>query len=493
MIYADFWLNNKKYIFFIEDNNLKYGYLDDGNIQTTLTKEEIELMDKIIPYITISTDSNSHVALNLINYNNKKFQIIYDRISDLKYFYEIKDNKYHLPEIEDTKYLWRIYNANNYVFYNESSKEELERKTVKTIKTLFYGAVVIITVQLATLGIMQFNIHQKQKELETLQEQIVCNWEDVNSAILSNTNLNEEEKAFILGNQEMVEENRDFINKQIIVDRLEDLDIIYLPDSSKQEQGVTELVLGFYNVATNEITVFGTDCYENCDKDVLSHEVKHVLSNSVLTAGSGINEAINQMMTKEYKHELCGNQFDTYIDLQKATMALAEIIGTEPLKQFYFRGDINYIRESLNEIINDYDKADLLIWNIDCIQIYSGGFEIGLTQEEMLKNKQESANNTYNLLKEYFYEKYQYPLEEDLVMMSYLSDSIFSDKKIDLNGDTTLEKVDPKGYFSSEAINENPNVIWHTSRMLGEEPTKPTISILEEVVIENERNINKER
>ena len=85
-----------------------------------IMKQKKRILDIALDKISISSNRKNHIKLNTIFYNGKKFQKFYDKVSGLIFFYEIINNKYKLPSIDDITYLVGTTNTslNVYVLQN---------------------------------------------------------------------------------------------------------------------------------------------------------------------------------------------------------------------------------------------------------------------------------------------------------------------------------------------------------------------------------------
>ena len=97
-ILATFEFKNKMYVYYTYENmmnmNILYGYFDEnGNIKPVDDNEKI-LMDNMSKNIFISKDSHNHVKLGITRFNGKVFQMMYDKVSGLKFFHQIDDGDF---------------------------------------------------------------------------------------------------------------------------------------------------------------------------------------------------------------------------------------------------------------------------------------------------------------------------------------------------------------------------------------------------------------
>ena len=131
-ILATFKYNGKEYVYYLDYNVIKYGYYDSNkNICNVDNEIEKRILDIALDKISISSNRKNHIKLNTIFYNGKKFQKFYDKVSGLIFFYEIINNKYKLPSIDDITYLMNKFNISSY--YNKFKSINIKIKKSLTI------------------------------------------------------------------------------------------------------------------------------------------------------------------------------------------------------------------------------------------------------------------------------------------------------------------------------------------------------------------------
>ena len=82
-ILLKFKLNDKEYCYYKENDTYKYGYLNEENISTELTQEEIDLIKYVLYKITPSKDIFYY---HDILYNGTNYQIYIDKKTGFKIF-----------------------------------------------------------------------------------------------------------------------------------------------------------------------------------------------------------------------------------------------------------------------------------------------------------------------------------------------------------------------------------------------------------------------
>ena len=200
-------------------------------------------MDKI----SISSNRKNHIKLNTIFYNRKKFQKFYDKVSGLIFFYEIINNKYKLPSIDDITYLMNKFNISSY--YNK-----FKSINIKIKKSLTIGGIAT-TIVVSTSLLFYSKIESKEfdnttivgnnpyfltdEEIEKITEESNDRWyylgdddikdkipyslDKIVESLNRNQNLSDSEKQFILSYKKVFEENSEFINMNRLMDTLSNL------------------------------------------------------------------------------------------------------------------------------------------------------------------------------------------------------------------------------------------------------------------------------
>lgn len=460
MVVANFKYNDKEYVYVLNNNQVEYGYIENDVINNNLTEQEKQMMDYIFSKITISNDSKNHIKCGITIYNNKQFQIMYDTISERKFFYEIKNNKYCIPNDDDNLYL--INRFNPIILYKDNNKiEHLKTLAIK----INCGMIVVFT------SLILLNKYEKTPFVYLINSNI-NSFMDYNSGdyssdqikeiVENNNNLSKEEKKFILRYFNIIEENSNHISMKVMQENLSDLNIKYDKFSCKD----SEYTKGENNFETKEITIYNSESFNDVielpyGEQTLLHEIIHSFSR-ITNLGNGLSEAITETMSSEYTN--CSISH-SYVNERCCLYALLEIIDVEDMKEFYFKGDATVLVDALNEIIQDREMSYELIGNIDLIYDYEVNLVKNNCDIDSTRQYHELKNNIYNSISKYFSAKYGYDITEDQLMMTYLVNSGFATLKIDSpyienNND---HGINQKGYFSTDYINLHPTVSYYDS------------------------------
>lgn len=496
-ILAKFTYNGKTYVYYVlpdKPQNLLYGYIDNGEIKPVVDVSAFKIMEELSNRIFVSTNPNDHVKLTKIKFKSKLFQIIYDKKSRLKFFYEIKDNVFYMPSKEDQDDLSRVYNKTVFNLSNGLGNEDKNRKANKVLKALkifdISGAIVVVIMA----GSLIFNNFIKpnvpvQSEQTTTQTVTVVeptatpkidfSLEKLTDALNQNPNLSEEEKAYIFDQFDILIENPDYVDMNLTIQKLLTLTIEYS----------NEIVLGVgavYYPGENKIVVYQTNSLRSCDKMKISHELFHFLSNAYGSLGISITEGMTELLSAEKN----ASMETAYYEQCEYVRMLAEIIGPEPLKAFYLSGNIECIVKALTKIILDDDAAYYFLSSLDDALTYEEDYSFGwqnsdfdttdLSKEELLSAIETNKKFIGYTLDNYFYAVKGYHMQEDLIMRIYYN-YLFSDEPaniytIDSDGNEVLLEfpyIDiNKGYFLKSYMEKYHSGEVGTGKYIGEGENK---------------------
>lgn len=439
-IIARFNYENKIFcISLSKDRKIKYSYLDDkGETYFDLKKDEIELVTDVFKMLLVDEKNSSYVRDEKIN--NNAYQIFYDPKTK-NYFWksntgelDVKDNiffnmKYNnMPSVvysyKDNFDLWKRIESD---LGKEYRKEVFDRKRKKFVSILVNAGLsltfitsIAIMINGYNFGINSINeikpetsivevaetqyttpaiIEATDEEIESIKEENNYSWEKIKQAIESNPNLSGEEKAFLYKLQFVFDENHQYMNLDMVIARLETLEIKYIAGYDKESNGSK----GLYNSNDNKIKYYYVNSFKEVNINVFLHEFFHVLQGS---SSRFLKELSNEVFTREVIRRLhtmgeldefnimiktdevynYGDGYDDYIFIY---YYLAELFSQEDLQRYQFECDENYLISSL-EITKD---TNLVWWDlIDTIDILNpkygyGSYFILLTQKEEIKEK----------------------------------------------------------------------------------------------------------
>lgn len=463
---ANFQYKEKYYMIVLEHNKIKYGYQDNGLFNTNLTKEEINMMDYIMTKIVVQNNTNKHHKYGKTIHNKKLFQIMYDEISEKKFFFEIIDNKYKSPQLEDSIYLYKKFNSYKFYIVEKQSNEGKKRQTKnkKTVKQCVkvYGTFIIIYVSIgfALLSYMKpIFKYIGYSKMNTFYSNEQLDLGDVENQLLKNDKLSQEEKEEFRKFYTMIEENKKYINSHQIKQSLKNYSIEYQEETKKYIRGQNDKL-------KDHIIIYGKSSYLDCIKDplyknTLLHECCHTFHD--ITISGGLCEAINDTYTYEYTEPFSLNGYAESMCLY----SLCEIINPDCFKAYYFQGNKQPLIDELKALINSEELAYNLIGNIDYLTTNELEKENCKNDQEIKKIDElqyELKTELYDSISKYFSAKYSYPIEEDPIMMAYLCNSGFlpekniHNKNQDYRSGYETTNIFPKGYFSQEYKEKHPYI-----------------------------------
>lgn len=418
MLLASFHYKDKEYQYRIVDDNIVYGYVKDDQFLTDLNSEEIELMNLIYSRFMISKNKENHKKCGILFYNKKRFQVFYDKISKRKFCYEIQGNSLVKPTFEDFCSLEELLNPTiSYVNFNG---KEIKSKAKEI---MLYGILLTLQISLGSFIGYYVGYHNAYYEEKIRKDIAALNEEDISildmeKYIDENENLNDEEKQVLKNHLFILEDNEDYINKQVICNRLCSVDIFY-EDLNDIFNSVI-LTMAKYNMPKNEITVFcgqeGMDLNDTSGYyEYLSHEINHIYEEEKASLGKGLREALNEIFTQEYL-EISSDSAYKY--QRRAVYPLIELLGPEAMRKCHFKGNCDNIIKELMNIIPDEDKAILLLGLFDNFeQNYVEQIKNGIDEKIVLDNLFQPINE---LINEYYTKKYGCDMMENVIMRNYI-------------------------------------------------------------------------
>ena len=423
-ILLKFKLNDKEYCYYKENDTYKYGYLNEENISTELTQEEIDLIKYVLYKITPSKDIFYY---HDILYNGTNYQIFIDKKTGFKIF---KPE----PPREDLIYLNMKYNnLSPDVVYTDADNPENNKQpaTNKYMKYVIENGSALLAIYIASwlvsstlLGPFSFNEYEEKisnaignayhetmdnidraKFKRMTDEQII---ESVTSYLEANKSLTEEEKSLFLSNPRIFTENKEYIDFLHLLDNFENMTIRYQDEPAIPTEKEAATAAGAWSPSTKEIIIStGTTQDGKQRKTVMTHELCHTFS-----VFGNYTPAIQEPLNSEFNINYFGNDF-SYIEERKNLNALAHIIGKEPLRKYQFHADDDIIIEELMKIIDDKELALKLInYMQDSKEAYG---------DNRLDERKEYQKEIKNIFSKYYQAKYHKNMDDDLIMTYYFS------------------------------------------------------------------------
>lgn len=462
-IVANFNYNNREYVYLLEGNKIVCGYKTNLGIDKNLTKDEKEMIKYVLSKIIISNDKNNHYKCGNFIHNGKRFQIMYDEISKRKFFYQIIDNNYALPSVEDNLYLFKMFNS-SILYIKDNNNNPSNSKNHKNNKIEFIVDYCMkglrVTASILILGICLEYCGGHNYITKLVSKFVPYSIESMVENIKENKNLTEQEKKNVISCFNIIEDNQEYINTFMIENRLKYLNINY---NKKTES----MILGRYNPLDDLITIYCAESFDEvCDNElymyIISHKISHIFgSDSNTFLGKSFAEAVNDQFTREY---IQNYDEESYYEERMCLYSLCEIINPNDFKELHFKGGCKSIIDDLTDIINDKKMAYELIGNVDSLRHYNKEFyncKNDEDRDDIYAQYVNTKNEIYNSISKYFYAKYGYNIEYDEIMMLYLVNSGFCssiDTPFKINDVT---RIISKGYFSSDYKVSNPETIYY--------------------------------
>ncbi len=412
MIIIKFKFNGKEYCVDSKDNELQLGYLVNDNVHTDITDEEKALIINVVEKIT---PSNDLIYFHDIEVSGNTYKIYIDSKTKLKVFKPT-------PTEKDLIYLNKKYNnlypsilyEENATVYGDKLKTQYEEKYFKILTTILSAEVVVAVTLGTNLGFNMLGNKLYDLKLEIEHKNFVAAVQKadyginaqssdeeiinaINQTLKDNPNITDEERELFLSNPRSILDNKKYIDFDCLLTRLKTLNIHYSNGSVYKD------ALGY--VLDDNIYIGSSSSLSDCDKSVLTHEFSHLYSH-LISVRRSILEPINTNFNDKYY-----NKDDSYSNRMGSVLALAKIIGCEPLKEYHFKSDDEIIINKLCEIIPDREKALLLL------EYMEEDFEVSKAINEHV----EANEKIYELFSEYYSAKYNKDMSKDAYMMINLS------------------------------------------------------------------------
>lgn len=486
-------IDEKKYIVYLEDNNIKFGYLDNDQIINDLSYEEKNKIITIYNYLV--GQKNDQIKLSSTKIFDSLITFFYNPVNRLYSFLEVKDNKYTIPNNDIVCYLnILLNNQDSKLYIKENSKKNKRFKIVIRTASGLVTVYILSSLLLSYLPNMpqskltfkiDYAIDNMYKDANTIQDNKDYSFDSIKKIINDNYNLTEEEKEFLYNIEDEVTENIDYINLEQLKNNLKELKINYnSPETIDQQNQVFNncYISGSYTYMgskRNNIDIYAdnfniaTD-FSNANKTTLIHEINHLISNRpniIYTGGlagdieskitnnlnlynNALSEMVNELFAREYAIDYnLESESNGYDGLMPVMYALAEIIDTDVLRKYKFDSDDYYITNYLKSI------------GIDDKYIYTFYKDLNLIKENSIDSTEKSYiyQEIYNIVGLMYQKKYDETIENDLVMMAYFYNTPYSNKGLDsileseVNSNDII-KIAPKGYFSKKYIEKHPDV-----------------------------------
>ncbi len=203
----------------------------------------------------------------------------------------------------------------------------------------------------------------------------------ISSALGENNNLSDEIKKEIKGNSFKLAKDLDYIDTDLLTERLKSLDVV--TDEVGSEKS------GEYDPMNNRITIYGLGTNIFCDetktemfRDILSHEIRHVTQKA--TNYAGLYESMTKYLNDEYIEK--DDYLSTYFNI------LTKIVSIDSLKKYYYNNNMDYLKEELMDIYKDEIDQYQLLNNFSAL--YNNRY---LSNYEELDAKSQELGNARSL------------------------------------------------------------------------------------------------
>lgn len=300
---------NDNYFYITKDEKGIVRYWIEEN--RILKSIENDTHKRIVKEVIKNLNHIRYMLIGTVNFEEKSYLWYVNSYIPQSIFVNKKTKE--ICEYKENNELYEKYNLNPSIIYiSERTKKyfkENVKPKAKVIKIAVFG--VVISIILTASGV-EFLSKNKLDEIYPISSQEKINATDITdieigttieklrSAISNNNNLTQKEKEFIIQNfDEFLDDTKQYINEEEIVNILETLEIKY-EYKERLKDGTTA---GEYDTVHNEITFYvGSDIEEviTYSKIVPMHEVFH----SLQSFGFGrIMEGMTEVYAEEYGEE----------------------------------------------------------------------------------------------------------------------------------------------------------------------------------------------
>lgn len=378
---AKFNYNNMLYlIILVNKNKLIYAIYKDKKLNIKISKQDLYIFNLVYKSLKIDTDKS--ISLGIKEIEGKSFDIFYDKKLCLHYWYEVKFNKKYESNFKDNCKLNFRYNNIPTVYYNNvknngkgdnEDKNRFINRIVKFGKKALFVSVIagLSFTTLANCSIAneigtnapEYNNQNSSLKLYTseIMNQRKYKFDDIKKAIKTNPNLTASEKEFINKLKFVFDENHEYMDLDLIIDRLSTLHIEYIKEMNDNVQIVAQ-----YNIKENKIILYNTENFEDVELSYFVHEVFHVFQSYAINRLS--LELTNELTTREVLRrmnemgfiednkqflnslEKYSNYGNGYEPCMRAEYLLANILPKEVIQAYQFGCTDDILVNALLEI-----------------------------------------------------------------------------------------------------------------------------------------------
>lgn len=462
-----FEYNNKWYFIGLADND-KYDFLikEDDKVISNVSMEDKQILTKIIDGLIVNPEKS--IDLGIRKVDNALFNVFFDERTGLYYWYKVVDGKLVEANEEENSRLNFKYNHISSILQVQKSKDKNssneKRARLKVGNVIVYLTAAFCLGYIAQNHINKFGFSGERDKLQTRRAIASENYNpnQVITAIEKNPYLNDEEENLLKNLQFVFDENHQYMNYDLLLDKLETLQIEYTFDSKKLDEGIA----GEYHRFSNVISMYDAENYEGTSKSCLVHELMHVIQTYEFKT-SFFMELSNENATREAVRRLYdagllqvderyidaygrvsryGEGYDEYMPIY---YWVAECLTQEQLKDFQFYPDDQILVDALVKLDNPYNKPEKmldsksramkLIQDIDDIKDYNP-----ITQTSEYNLEIDEYRSIYDQTAYYYYKAHARHMDECMAIE-------MQDYDVKMFLDSTVEKLESgKGYFTMD-------------------------------------------
>ncbi len=391
-----------------------------------------------------------------------------DKKASMNIFYQIEGKELVVPSKEDLRYLNCIFNNQEETLYNNSSniKEETNqffkriiKKGSKTVVVLVTSLALFVTPVLAKGTINDGITLIDASNSVILYEQAIpskgMDAQEIESLIKNNSNLSNEEKELALSCPEFFAENSKYFDKNLIANRLSNLETFYIKTKNGNVGGT---YTSLENTSISEIRIYNCQSFEETQQCTWTHEFCHAFQDFDYNMRA-FSEVLNTTINNEYfgVGETDGLYDSAYVHVRDYVYAILELIGdADFVREMYIKGGREKVAHRLVNIIPDLKMAYQTLGYLD---ILDNEFIYPSENKDVGKYVQNIERKLKNNLKKYYDAKTKKPLEDSLLMLYYLDKERFAEivkKECELTHDITSMSIrKSKKYLRVDAEEKN--------------------------------------
>lgn len=372
------------------DNIVIYGHFFENNKFYPLNNEVFDEFRKL-------KLGNNYKKIDTFVENNISYDVILDLNTNLKHYFNNGKENVQL-----------FFNNFKPLIIASNKKHKIDLPSIGmafSLLTAATGCIIVLGALIPSISHANISITQPleyQEIIEQLNNTPEFTVDTIKNIINSNPNLDEYDKKIIL-NEELLNFAIPYINMN--KEYRAELYNFILPELTIEKKDIdSESIIGlrYYNTIEIDINKINNSDMntEEFYIDTLTHEFAHILQ-PYSKQYSFLYEGFTEMISNEFSY--CEHDpNNAYSENQKYISVLMEIIGTEPIIDYCFTGNTNYIRNELQPYLTEEHLSELL----SCFKI---------------RDNDDNFTKVHNLLNEAFYNKYGLQIQESALTNMYLN------------------------------------------------------------------------